>query len=184
MRLHFCPFRSAYQVLCKKPTRRAFLFRLFSAAHRLHCRLWQCQPLRLRLVLLRFSPSTLVPQGRLSAERQIQLQVQVFLQTSKSFLLRCNMEIYSQLLLIYLVLINLVSIIVTISDKVKAIKRKWRIPESTLLLLSALGGSVSMYITMLIIRHKTKHPKFMIGIPVIFALQCILVFLIWRYIYV
>ena len=73
------------------------------------------------------------------------------------------MEIYSQLLLIYLVLINLVSIIVTISDKVKAIKRKWRIPESTLLLLSALGGSVSMYITMLIIRHKTKHPKFMIG---------------------
>lgn len=107
-----------------------------------------------------------------------------FLQTSKSFLLRCNMEIYSQLLLIYLVLINLVSIIVTISDKVKAIKRKWRIPESTLLLLSALGGSVSMYITMLIIRHKTKHPKFMIGIPVIFALQCILVFLIWRYIYV
>ena len=43
------------------------------------------------------------------------------------------MEIYSQLLLIYLVLINLVSIIVTISDKVKAIKRKWRIPESTLL---------------------------------------------------
>ena len=90
------------------------------------------------------------------------------------------MEIYSQLLLIYLVLINLVSIIVTISDKVKAIKRKWRIPESTLLLLSALGGSV----TMLIIRHKTKHPKFMIGIPVIFALQCILVFLIWRYIYV
>ena len=93
------------------------------------------------------------------------------------------MEIYSQLLLIYLVLINLVSIIVTISDKVKAIKRKWRIPESTLLLLSALG-SVSMYITMLIIRHKTKHPKFMIGIPVIFALQCILVFLIWRYIYV
>ncbi|MDR3971247.1 MAG: DUF1294 domain-containing protein [Ruminococcus sp.] len=94
------------------------------------------------------------------------------------------MEIYSQLLLIYLVLINLVSIIVTISDKVKAIKRKWRIPESTLLLLSALGGSVSMYITMLIIRHKTKHPKFMIRIPVIFALQCILVFLIWRYIYV
>ena len=67
------------------------------------------------------------------------------------------MEIYSQLLLIYLVLINLVSIIVTISDKVKAIKRKWRIPESTLLLLSALGGSVSMYITMLIIRHKTSE---------------------------
>lgn len=184
MRLHFCPFRSAYQVLCKKPTRHAFLFRLFRLLIDCTVDCGSGQPLRLRLVLLRFSPSMLVQQGRLSAERQIQLQVQVFLQTSKSFLLRCNMEIYSQLLLIYLVLINLVSIIVTISDKVKAIKRKWRIPESTLLLLSALGGSVSMYITMLIIRHKTKHPKFMIGIPVIFALQCILVFLIWRYIYV
>lgn len=94
------------------------------------------------------------------------------------------MEIYSQLLLIYLVLINLVSIIVTISDKHKAIKRKWRVPESTLLLLSAMGGSASMYVTMLIIRHKTKHPKFMIGIPVIIVLQCISVLLIWRYIYV
>ena len=94
------------------------------------------------------------------------------------------MEIYSQLLLIYLVLINLVSIIVTISDKHKAIKHKWRVPESTLLLLSLMGGRVAMYVTMLIIRHKTKHPKFMIGIPVIIVLQFISVFLIWRYIYV
>ena len=94
------------------------------------------------------------------------------------------MEIYSQLLLIYLVLINLVSIIVTISDKYKAIKHKWRVPESTLLLLSLMGGSVAMYVTMLIIRHKTKHPKFMIGIPVIIVLQFISIFLIWRYIYV
>lgn len=94
------------------------------------------------------------------------------------------MEIYSQLLLIYLVLINLVSIIVTIFDKHKAIKHKWRVPESTLLLLSAMGGSVAMYVTMLIIRHKTKHPKFMIGIPVIIVLQFISIFLIWRYIYV
>lgn len=94
------------------------------------------------------------------------------------------MEIYSQLILIYLVLINLVSIIVTISDKHKAKKKKWRVPESTLLLLSAMGGSVSMYVTMFIIRHKTRHPKFMVGIPVIFALQCILIYLIWRYVYV
>lgn len=94
------------------------------------------------------------------------------------------MEIYSQLLLIYFVIINLVSIIVTISDKRKAIKRKWRVPESTLLLLSAMGGSVAMYLTMQIIRHKTKHKKFMIGIPLIFIIQCLLIFLVWRYIYV
>lgn len=93
------------------------------------------------------------------------------------------MEIYSQLILIYFVIINFVSIIVTISDKRKAIKRKWRVPESTLLLLSAMGGSVAMYLTMQIIRHKTKHKKFMIGIPLIFILQCLLIFLVWRYIY-
>ena len=52
---------------------------------------------------------------------------------------------------------------------------KLRIPESTLLALSALGGSAAMLIWMLIIRHKTKHPKFMLGIPVILALQIALV---------
>jgi len=48
---------------------------------------------------------------------------------------------------------------------------KHRTRESTLLLLSALGGSVAMLATMLIIRHKTKHVKFMLGIPLIILLQ-------------
>lgn len=48
------------------------------------------------------------------------------------------------------------------------------IPESTLLLLAALGGSVSMLITMKLIRHKTRKAKFMVGIPVILALQLLL----------
>ena len=46
-----------------------------------------------------------------------------------------------------------------------------RTPEKTLLILSALGGSVAMLITMLLIRHKTKHVKFMLGIPIIIILQ-------------
>ena len=48
---------------------------------------------------------------------------------------------------------------------------KHRTRESTLLLLSALGGSVAMLATMLIIRHKTKHVKFMLGIPLMILLQ-------------
>jgi uncharacterized membrane protein YsdA (DUF1294 family) len=48
---------------------------------------------------------------------------------------------------------------------------KLRIPEKVLLLFSALGGSVAMFITMLIIRHKTKHVKFMLGIPIIMIVQ-------------
>lgn len=73
----------------------------------------------------------------------------------------------------YLAIISLVSIIICIYDKKISKKNRveLRIPEKTLLLLSALGGSVAMFITMLLIRHKTKHVKFMLGIPVIMAIQ-------------
>ena len=73
---------------------------------------------------------------------------------------------------VYLCLISLVSIIVCCYDKIAAKHNpKHRTREATLLLLSALGGSVAMYVTMQIIRHKTKHAKFMVGIPLIFAAQ-------------
>lgn len=74
--------------------------------------------------------------------------------------------------LIYWAIISLIAVIVTVYDKIAAKKApKHRTPEKTLLLLSALGGSAAMYITMQLIRHKTKHGKFMIGIPVIMVLQ-------------
>ena len=73
--------------------------------------------------------------------------------------------------LIYLAAISLISVIVTVHDKRAAKKRKRRVPERDLLLLSIFGGSVAMYMTMQLIRHKTKHAKFMIGIPVIMLLQ-------------
>lgn len=74
--------------------------------------------------------------------------------------------------LAYLLVISIIAICVTAYDKWAAKKRpKHRTPEKTLLLLSALGGSVAMLLTMLSIRHKTKHLKFMIGIPLIIALQ-------------
>ena len=77
----------------------------------------------------------------------------------------------------YLAAISLVSIIVCIYDKVISKKNRveLRIPEKTLLILSALGGSVAMYIAMQVTHHKTKHAKFMIGIPVIILLQAALV---------
>ena len=79
------------------------------------------------------------------------------------------------LLAIYLIVINIIAVYVTIADKKKAKKGKWRIKESTLLLVSALGGSVAMYITMKKIRHKTQHNKFMIGIPAIMVAQALLI---------
>ena len=72
--------------------------------------------------------------------------------------------------------ISLISMLICIYDKIAAKKLpKHRTPEKTLLFLSALGGSLVMYITMQIIHHKTQHKKFMIGIPVIMALQIALI---------
>ena len=77
----------------------------------------------------------------------------------------------------YIAVISLISIVVCIYDK-KISKRnnvKLRIPEKSLFLWSAAGGSLAMYITMQLIRHKTKHVSFMVGIPVIFILQVALI---------
>lgn len=87
------------------------------------------------------------------------------------------MPIQWTILLVYIAVISLISIVVCIYDK-KISKRnnvKLRIPEKTLFLWSALGGSVAMYITMHLIRHKTKHVSFMVGIPIIILLQAALI---------
>lgn len=98
------------------------------------------------------------------------------------FILKClggNYLDYQLLYLsIYLIFINIVAVVITIADKIKAEHNRWRIKEATLLIISALGGSVGMYITMKIIRHKTKKTKFMIGIPVIFIAEVFAVVLI------
>ena len=72
----------------------------------------------------------------------------------------------------YILVMSLWAIAVTVYDKIAAKKRpEHRIKEQTLFALSALGGSVAMLITMLTVRHKTLHKRFMIGIPVIIVLQ-------------
>ena len=82
-----------------------------------------------------------------------------------------------KIILIYLAAISVISVTVCIYDKLISKKNRveLRIPERNLLILSALGGSVAMYIAMQITHHKTKHAKFMIGIPVIMLLQAALV---------
>ena len=82
---------------------------------------------------------------------------------------------------VYLAAISLLAVILTAYDKRAARRHKWRVRESTLLLIAALGGSVAMLLTMQIIRHKTKHTKFMVGIPVIIALQIAAAVLVWRW---
>lgn len=64
-----------------------------------------------------------------------------------------------------------------LADKRRAKKNLWRIPEATLMGAAALGGSIGTLIGMYAVRHKTKHPKFTLGVPLILAVQ--LVVLTW-----
>lgn len=76
-------------------------------------------------------------------------------------------------LLLYLILINAFGLLIMLADKRKAIKNAWRIPESTLMTVAAIGGSVGCLAGMHLFRHKTKHPKFTIGVPAILVLQVV-----------
>ena len=78
----------------------------------------------------------------------------------------------------YLAIISLIAIFATVKDKISAKISTHRTPEMKLLLISALGGSVAMLLTMLLIRHKTKHLKFMIGIPLIIMLQAFAIYFV------
>lgn len=78
------------------------------------------------------------------------------------------------MLIYYLIFINIVTLLLFIIDKRKAIKKKWRISELTLLTSSFIGGSIGAMIGMYMFRHKTKHWKFIILIPLSLILHVVL----------
>ena len=76
----------------------------------------------------------------------------------------------------YFAAISLISFAVCVYDKWAATHAtRHRTRESTIFVLCLLGGSVAMYITMKLVRHKTLHKRFMIGIPLIIVLQILLI---------
>ena len=83
-------------------------------------------------------------------------------------------------LLIYLFLVNALGLVFMLSDKIKAKKNKWRIPEATLMGFAIIGGSLGVMIGMRLFRHKTLHPKFAIGVPVILAAQIVLGIIVYQ----
>ena len=85
-------------------------------------------------------------------------------------------------LMYYFSAISVISVIMTVCDKLFAIYNKHRISENALMCAASLGGACAMLITMLVIRHKTKHIKFMAGIPFIIAAQCVFACFIMRFI--
>lgn len=73
--------------------------------------------------------------------------------------------------LAYLLIVNAIAFLLMLIDKQKAKKKKWRIPEATLMGFAAIGGSVGALMGMYTFRHKTLHKKFTLGIPTILILQ-------------
>ena len=84
---------------------------------------------------------------------------------------------------VYIAVISIFSVVMCIYDKIISKRNRvaLRVSEKALLIISALGGSVAMLITMLLIRHKTKHLKFMLGIPIMIAVQAAVVFLLFYF---
>ena len=80
-----------------------------------------------------------------------------------------------QILLIYLLVINVVGFLLMGIDKLRAKKQVWRVPEKTLFLIAVIGGSIGTNIGMYAFRHKTKHWYFVIGMPLILIAQIALI---------
>lgn len=81
------------------------------------------------------------------------------------------------ILIFYLVIINVFTFFLYGVDKRKAQRSRWRIPESVLLGMAAIGGSVGAWLGMQVWRHKTQHAKFRYGVPIILIAQVAL--LVW-----
>lgn len=78
-----------------------------------------------------------------------------------------------KIILIYLFIINFIGFLLMFTDKNRAIHKEWRISEKTLIGISIIGGSIGMLFGMHTFRHKTKHVKFTIGVPIILIIQII-----------
>lgn len=82
-------------------------------------------------------------------------------------------------LLVCLIIVNALGFLLMLIDKHRAKKNLWRIPEKTFFIIALMGGSLGCLGGMYISRHKTKHLSFTLGMPIIFALQTVIGFLIY-----
>ena len=80
----------------------------------------------------------------------------------------------TKLILLYLLIINAISLLLMLADKRKAQQNLWRIPERTLFTAALFGGSIGSILGMYLFRHKTKHWYFVLGMPAILVVQIML----------
>ncbi|MBQ7088197.1 MAG: DUF1294 domain-containing protein [Clostridia bacterium] len=90
------------------------------------------------------------------------------------------MELSIVWMVLWMVAVSIVATLITMWDKNRARRREFRISESTLWMLAAVGGATAMWTTMYVIRHKTRHRRFMIGLPLLAVIQLGTLVLLWK----
>lgn len=90
------------------------------------------------------------------------------------------MAVPSKWALAWLAATGFMALVLTVSDKRRAKKGVWRIPERTLWLVAVLGGAPVMYVAMQLCRHKTKHRRFMWGLPLLILAQLGSLLWLWQ----
>ena len=83
-------------------------------------------------------------------------------------------------LIAWIAFFSVLGMVQTMLDKQKARRRQRRIPEKRLMWFGALGGALVMWLTMILVHHKTRHRKFMIGLPIMAVIQILMIVLAWN----
>lgn len=86
-----------------------------------------------------------------------------------------------KILVLYLIIVNAFSFILMLVDKYNAQNSLWRIPEALLLTVAAIGGSFGCFLGMRLVRHKTRHRKFFIGVPAMMVLHILIIWDLCRH---
>jgi len=86
-----------------------------------------------------------------------------------------------QIIIFILIGINALAFLVYGIDKWRAVHGRWRISETTLLMLAVIGGSIGALLGMKVWHHKTMHKKFKYGLPLILIAQIVLLYLIYKF---
>ncbi len=86
------------------------------------------------------------------------------------------------IIILFLVVWNAIVFVVYVADKVKAIRKKWRVPERSLLMLSFSFGGVGAFLGMIIARHKVNKKKFMILVPLSIIIETAIIVLLIKYV--
>lgn len=82
-------------------------------------------------------------------------------------------------IIIYVIIMSIISFCQMGMDKKRAMKQRWRITERTLFLTAGIGGSFGCFLGMYVFHHKTKHMRFVLGIPALMLIHIFLLYLVF-----